>query len=1194
MNHSQSPDEELESLLGQFHRELEDGEDSDVVVRRHVARHPQFAKEFEEAASMGRLMDGAAEEGDTPLPERLGDFRILREISHGGMGIICEAIQESLNRRVAVKIIRRGHISPEHRQRFLREQEILAKLHQTNIVPVFAAGKEGPIQYFAMQLIDGASLNLVVRTVFELDASNSKQKTPALSRLVSMVKGKANSAVCGFDATASTEIVSSRGTASSTVSFDANRTSSRLKEGFEEFSAAGARFSLSKEYFQSVAEVMAQVGESLHHAHQHNIIHRDLKPGNIMVDTAGQSWLIDFGLAAYLSLSEPTRDLPSGTARTTDVAHTKGALGTLGYIAPEQHQSQPVDARTDVWGLGVTLYELLTLRRAFPGHLNLYGKSSEPLAPPVRARQLVPNLCRDLEAICSKAMQSQPETRYESAGEFAADLRHWQRSEPTMAFPANTLRRVYLWAQRNRGWAAAILSTAFLFIVVSLFNAREAKHAKNREELTTSMDVNVRNLVRSVHSSGWSKDAWRTQSEIVPLGGRDVAARMRNRAATILHGLDSRTIKCVKEFGAGYVLFDRECKRVLLGSVYNARGQLQKARLWDLANDRFESLEIVADGPIAFSAGGMPLQFFVEDDRSLVLMDLINKNVVTRFSLPQGTRLQKAPVLALLPDGSLAATSATSEDKQASVIVWDGASGAPLLKFPEACTAVAFSPNRSLAAFGNEKGTVWVVLLKTGERIAALPTSSSEVSCLAFARDVRRTKHSAEDGDWLLAAGDVAGGMTIWDVGAKIPRSFCRGSQYQTLAATFSPDNATMASTARGEIYLWDVATGRLLLKTQAGDGITGVAFSPDGNRLAYGSRPPNSDGGVVFGAWELENGRGIASFRGLVSKITRTCFSQDGRYLAALALDWQVGIWNFRTGQLLHVLDGPHGLSADNAGLAFSPDGRLFAVSAGRESRLWSVETGQTLNSWKLPRGLCDSLDFVGSKELMLLRSEVINRDGDPDAGPFGEYPPAKYPRICVLRNLLGERPTEPIKVVDELTRHIYTINPSPDGKYFAVDGLCEGDNKRRKVLLLNAKGTILQTFTSTRTCNDGEVSFDVSGSILAAHLDNRDEAALLELPSGKYAGLCRYCPISLSPQSREWTYAGTLENSVSGVSYFRRDSSEPLVTLGMDDTMTFFTPAFDPSGRFLAWGRDDGVICVADLLEVQRRLAELGLGWE
>jgi eukaryotic-like serine/threonine-protein kinase len=273
-------------------------------------------------ASIGSLLKSSADESEPCLPGRLGDFRILREIG-GGPGLVYEAIQEPLGRRVAVKVIRHGRRSPAQRERFLREQLVLARLHQTHIVPIFAAGEHGPIQYYAMPYIEGASLNHIVRAALQWETGKPESATPSVDELVRLV----------------------------TAETDAGGTKAKTDVTLPWVAVPPPRphhvLSLSKQYFCSVAALMADVADSVEHAHQHGFLHRDLKPSNIMADEAGQSWLTDFGLAGTIDRQQAAGYSADEAVLTTPSTRT-GVVGTPGYMAPEQEEGKEADPRTDV------------------------------------------------------------------------------------------------------------------------------------------------------------------------------------------------------------------------------------------------------------------------------------------------------------------------------------------------------------------------------------------------------------------------------------------------------------------------------------------------------------------------------------------------------------------------------------------------------------------------------------------------------------------------------------------------------------------------------------------------------------------------------------------------------------------------------------------------------------------------------
>ncbi len=370
-------------VLVAFLKELAATADHASVVDDYVRRYPEREAEFRAVAELRRNLNRPepAEHSEGTAPQRLGDFRIVRQIAHGGMGTIFEAIQEPLGRRVAVKTVlgRNMHLAGTARDRFLREQKVLAQLHHTHIVPIHAAGSEGPLQYFAMSYIDGAALHHVVRTArqHELSSHGNHGHTPTPTLAVLAAEAKSS--------TLSGETHDRNGTTSKGQSAAAGSTAStlpHLEPPSLEPSAddepppthpgnGNGKLVLSPEYFRSVARVMLDAAEAVHHAHEAGIIHRDLKPSNLMVDTAEHCWVLDFGLAGYLR-AEGREGTTTAFATESDLGPepqqplVSAVLGTPHYMAPEQFQRK-ADARTDVWGLGVTLYELLTLRRAFHG-----------------------------------------------------------------------------------------------------------------------------------------------------------------------------------------------------------------------------------------------------------------------------------------------------------------------------------------------------------------------------------------------------------------------------------------------------------------------------------------------------------------------------------------------------------------------------------------------------------------------------------------------------------------------------------------------------------------------------------------------------------------------------------------------------------------------------------------------------------
>jgi hypothetical protein len=364
------------------------------------------------------------------IPRRLGDFEVVREIGRGGMGIVYEAMQVSLNRRVALKVLSSGlGLSDRAVQRFRREAEATAKLHHTNIVPVYATGQEGDVHFYAMELVDGPSLDAVIRQLRGGGAGGSEASQPA--HLV------ATGAYVPADSTPPP-------------------------------ARAGSTVSSSPDRFDRAAAMIADVADALHHAHSQGVTHRDIKPSNLLLAADGRLSVTDFGLARML-------EQPGMTV-------TGEFVGTPAYMSPEQITAGriPVDHRTDVYSLGATLYELLTLRPPFSADgrdkLLALVVQQEP-APP---RSVDPKVPRDLETICLKCLEKDPDRRYQTAAELADDLRRYFNRFAIAAKRAGPLARAKKWARRNPALVVAGLALLMAVAAAAVVTYRSQRADEER------------------------------------------------------------------------------------------------------------------------------------------------------------------------------------------------------------------------------------------------------------------------------------------------------------------------------------------------------------------------------------------------------------------------------------------------------------------------------------------------------------------------------------------------------------------------------------------------------------------------------------------------------------------------------------------------------------------------------------------
>lgn len=376
-----------------------------------------------------------------PGNNRLGDFEIVREIGRGGMGIVYEARQVSLNRPVALKVLGGGlALTRMAVQRFHREAEAAAKLHHTNIVPVYATGEENGSYFYAMELIDGPSLDHVIRQMRQRPPTPERQPRQAASGHGSRATRPPNLVETG------PYVEHVRSCASS-----AELTSTSLSSGGN--------------YFDTVALLIAEVAEGLDYAHKHNVIHRDIKPSNLLLSPEGRLSINDFGLARMLE--QP------------GITMTGEFVGTPAYMSPEQITAGriPLDHRTDIYSLGATLYEMLTLQPPFRAEQReqLLGQIIQKEPTPLR--RLNKKVPVDLETICLKCLDKDPDRRYLTAGALAEDLRRFVNRFAIAARRASQFTKLVKFVRRHKLGTAAAATIVLLSLAVGMavWNYRAAQ-----------------------------------------------------------------------------------------------------------------------------------------------------------------------------------------------------------------------------------------------------------------------------------------------------------------------------------------------------------------------------------------------------------------------------------------------------------------------------------------------------------------------------------------------------------------------------------------------------------------------------------------------------------------------------------------------------------------------------------------------
>ncbi|MHC4779646.1 MAG: protein kinase domain-containing protein, partial [Planctomycetota bacterium] len=399
-----------------------------------------------------------------PAPgTQLGDFRIVRQIARGSMGVVYEAVQEPLNRRVALKVLP-SELTRDERtiERFQREAGAAASLNHPGIVKVLSVGEEGGFHYYAMDMVRGKSLDAIIET----------ERLP----------------------------------------------------------------------HRRVAEIIRDAAHALAYAHDCGVVHRDIKPGNIMVTQDGRVLIADFGLA---------RTETTGTLTRSDEI-----VGTPMYMSPEQAvgDREKVDSHTDIYSLGATLYEALTLSPPYDGsdlHHILSQVIGRDPRPPRSVHTLIP---RDLETVCLKAMEKDPEARFDTARAFGDDLSRFIRGDPIHARPPSFFVKIVRKARRNKPATALIL--ILLLTVLAITGVLLGQSIRDREKIR-SASVSAREAQRKGNSAFVEKmEALRDIEELEAKIGRVQESREK---AELLQTID-RQGKLEEE---SYALAAVEWERIL-------------------------------------------------------------------------------------------------------------------------------------------------------------------------------------------------------------------------------------------------------------------------------------------------------------------------------------------------------------------------------------------------------------------------------------------------------------------------------------------------------------------------------------------------------------------------------------------------------------------------------------------------------
>jgi len=690
-----------------------------------------------------------------------------------------------------------------------------------------------------------------------------------------------------------------------------------------------------------------QVCEAVHHAHQKGIIHRDLKPSNILVSVHGDRAtpkIIDFGIAK--AITSPLTD-------KTYVTFQGQLLGTPEYMSPEQVDlaTQDIDTRSDIYSLGVVLYELLagvlpfeadffaraglaeiqqTIREQEPAspsiRLTNLGERAKPIAAS-RSTQVVPlarRLHRELEWIPLKAMRKDRCRRYKSASDMADDIRNYLDGNPLIAGPETAIYRVQKFVHKHAGFVATVALVAAAIVLGLIVSTAMYFRAE-------SMRVQAEQAREQEASARMEADAAREKETVARMRAEQAEEAAKQKGEELRHSFYVNSIQ----------LADLKYKE---GNMSRVR-ELLNACPNDLRGWEWNRLNYVSDQSIMTLRGhdGWVHCIAVSPDgkrivsgayQEIKIWDMATAKELITIHKPHGDYVR---CVSLSPDGK----HIVSSGDDTTIKVSDVETGAEVmsLRVDRIASCIAISPDGKRIVSGGRGGeTIKVWNAETGEELKTLRWLGAFYS-VAFSPDGKRI---------------VSGGHSfarVWDSDSGSAIMTLPGHKDPVTSVAFSPDGRRIVSADSDTIKIWDAETGTETATLRRGyeSRTESVAFSPDGRFIVSGTTPN------AVGIWDVSDSEKIKTFRGHEGFVSSVAFTPDGKQIVSGSSDGTIKVWDAVIDREVAKLVGHRGIVFSTA---FSPDGKRIA-SGGEDDtiKIWDVATGDNMMTL---RGHVDTVQSV------------------------------------------------------------------------------------------------------------------------------------------------------------------------------------------------------------------------------------------
>ncbi len=1100
----------------------------------------------------------------------LPGYEILGELGRGGMGVVYKAHDHQLGRLVALKVLHGPRCQdPYYLERFRREARAAALLHHTNIVPVFGVGVHEDVHYYAMQYIDGQSLDCVLREIIRQRRDHGAEKTILQVRpdniSANLATGLSTQRFRMQPVQADANTLTPTAMARPGTPSGATRSSTDAESPLADRSSSISSLLRPREahYFRGVARLGVQAAEALAHAHSHGVLHRDIKPANLLLDFQGTIWVTDFGLAK----AEGTDELTS----PGDV------VGTLRYMAPERFEGK-ADPRCDVYSLGLTLYEMLTLEPAFSTSHRVELINKILHVEPARPRQLDPQIPRDLETIVLKAIDKNPSNRFSNADEMATELGRFVEGRPIRSRRVSVPERLWRWSRRNPAVAMLGLLAAALTTVLAIGSTAaawkfreqrdqvlEQRDALQKEQRNTQSEL-ARSLLQQVRAERYSRQPGPRKQRLERLAEAAQLARAGMARPNLLTGLRGEAIATLGD------------------------GDVRPSKTWPGLNlaPAVSSFSFDADRYVAVEGGHTFHLFRISDQSQL---RVVKTNRAGYLIDPE-----------LDPRGHFVYV----RSDPSTIELWDLDHGEVPGAWPSDVCDVAYRPDGGQIAALRPDGEV---------RVYDLPAMTEARRCHLGSRFPGRVEYSrlalSRDGRTLaVMRGDTQDAwvydLTVGHVTAhlKIPRVFRTGGLALNRKATL------LAVANDHTISVYDLADKeRLAILQGHQEGWVHAYFEPQGDLLISECRDN------IIRVWDPIRGQLLAAFpgslRGLLSTRSEIVVGQRD----------DLTLYELDPGKERRTIDcRTLRERADSAvwgpeGLAFSPDGSMIAL-AMRPDGVYVIRSSDAVGLAHLPIGRCNAVQFLSDGSLLThngeglcrwpVRSAVdgVLRIGPPEplasnytgVTPFGLGGSASGRLVgasterrqgSLLLDL--ERPWRRTWLKPHLG--VYDLAISPDGKWAATAGSEGGPGHERVKVWDTATGLITKVIPGL-SC----VAFSPDGQWLGID----------DLTCYRFFRIGTWAPVSkVDYEIGKTPSQGTMRiafhpiGNIAAVLAADRttvlivdvQSGHELAAIDGPSESQVYRLVFSPDGRFLAVSRNSQKVDLWDLSLIRLRLKEMGL---